>query len=214
MKLSAILKQEVVCALALAFLIGCNNSPRQSSQSVASQSTPSPVKSRGPETSNARPLSGPPPAPKVDREMSIERLAQTLEAYLPPEAQGKVRRSPLRHVRRVEAWFEMAPESESVLREKVRRYVTDYLTAAFKSEADIESVSIAIDLPQGESSNTRLLSVELGAKRGAELRGKQWAKWPADPDAFFKWLNQHKENEGYREPRDRVEVKGRQYIIE
>lgn len=214
MKLSATLKLEKVCALALAFLIGCNNPSGQSSQSAASQSTPTPAASHGPETSHARTPSGPPPAPKVDREMSVERLAQMLEAYLPPEAQGKVRRSPLRHVRRVEAWFEIAPESESVLREKVRRYVTDYLTAAFKSEADIESVSIAIDLPQGEGRNTRLLSVELGVKRGTELRGKQWAKWPADPDAFFKWLNQHKENEGYREPRDRVEVKGRQYMIE
>lgn len=213
MNLSATLRPEIICALVLAFLTACNPS-RQSSQSAPSQSTPSSVTSRSPETSNARTPSGPPPAPKVDQEMSIEQLAQMLEAYLPPEAQGKVRRSPLRHIRRVEAWFEIAPESESVLREKLRRYVTDYSAAAFKSEADIESVSIAIDLPQGESSKTRLLSIELGAKRGAELRGKQWAKWPANPDLFFEWLNRYKENEGYREPRDRVEVKGQQYIIE
>ncbi len=204
----------MICAVALAFLVACDNPSRQSSQSIASQSTPSPVIGRSPETSNARTPSVPPPAPAVARDMSIEQLAQVLEAYLPPEARGKVRRSPLRHVRRVEAWFEVAPESESASREKVRRYVTDYLTAAFKSEADIESVSIAIDLPQGAGGNTKLLGVELGVKRGAELRGRQWGKWPADPDAFFKWLNQHKENEGYREPRDRVEVKGRQYIIE
>jgi len=214
MKFSSTLKLEVVCTFMLAFLIACNNSSRQNPESVISQPTPSPVRSRSPETSNAPTPLSPPPAPTVNRELSIEQLAHMLEAYLPPEAQGKVRRSPLRHVRRVEAWFEIAPESQSVLREKLRRYVTDYLIAAFKSEADIESASITIDLPQAGSSNTRLLSVELGVKRAAELRGKQWAKWPADPDAFFKWLNQYKENQGYREPRDRVEVKGQQYLIE
>jgi hypothetical protein len=214
MKFSSTLKLEIICTLMLAFHIACNNPSRQNPRSATSQSTPSPVKSRSPETSNARTPVSPPPAPKVNRELSIEQLAQMLEAYLPPEAQGKVRRSPLRHVRRVEAWFEIAPESESVLREKVRRYATDYLIAAFKSEVDIESVSIAIDLPQGESSNTKLLSIELGVKRGAELRGKQWAKWPANPDTFFNWLNQHKETQGYREPRDRVELKGQQNLID
>lgn len=214
MTFSSTVKLRTMCGVLLALSVACSNSSRRNPQSIPSQSTPLPVKSRSPETSNADIPTSPPPEPKANRGLSIEQLAQMLEAYLPPEARGKVRRSPLRHVRRVEAWFEVAPESETVLREKARRYVTDYLIAAFKSEADIESASITIDLPQGGGSHTRLLSVELGVKRGAELRGRRWAEWPANPETFFKWLNQHQENQGYREPRDRVELKGQQNFIE
>ena len=205
MKTSSFLILALICILWLSFVTACGNTSQQSSVDTTS-ATPTPEqKDHRPETYVSPTPSVPPPAPKANRNLTVEQLPQILGIYLPPEAQGKVRRSPLKHVKRVEAWFELAPQSASS--ERIRRYVTDYLIAAYRSEADIESASITIDSAGANGKVARLISVELGVRRGADLRGKQWAKWPIDTNTFFDWLNKHENSRGYREPRDRVEVK-------